>query len=269
MDDGDEESGRYPERMHRRRPVVVGLLACVMLGVAGCVADPAPAAPPPSASASPEYACTYPEGGDCRGPLTASEQHTTVSFIPTLTYAVPVDGWINPEDLPGNFLLLPPNQSLTGVNAGTSDYIGVYTSVVAGQFAEGSSCDVEAVPGVTATPEGIVQWMREQPELVVSEPVATSIGGLAGQRVDVRTTEGATLPSCTDLETGDQITAFLLIVGARPSDLAHSVVPGMTIRLYLLDYGGRALAIEVDDIDAAPATLHQLSTVVDGFTFSL
>ena len=42
---------------------------------------------------------------------------------------------------------------------------------------------------------------------------------------------------------------------------------GMTMRLYLLDYGGRPLAIEVD-IDVAPETMDQLSTVLDSFTVS-
>ncbi|GAA1998673.1 hypothetical protein [Microbacterium pumilum] len=201
--------------------------------------------------------------------MTSGERYTTVSFIPTLSYSVPVEGWSNLEDTPGNFLLVPPDQSLAGVNAGTSDYLGVYTSIVAAQFTDGGTCDdLEAVPGVEATPDAIVQWLGKQSALTVSDPVATSIGGLEGQRVDVRIADGATMPSCTDPESGEQVPVFLLFIGVAPSSLAHGVIPDMTLRLYLLDYDGEVLVIEVDDIDAAPATLDQLSAVVDDFAFS-
>ena len=75
--------------------------------------------------------CPNPEGGPqnhCLGPLDPGA-YTTTMFEPTLTYSVP-QGWSNMEDLRGNFLLLPPGGALDGVNAGTSDYLGVYTSVV-------------------------------------------------------------------------------------------------------------------------------------------
>ena len=89
-----------------------------------------------------------------------------------------------------------------------------------------------------------------------------------GQRVDVRTIDGAILPSCTDAESGEKVTVFVLIVGTGPSSLIHGVEPGMTMRLYLLDYDSGVLAVEIADVDAAPATLDELSSVVDGFTFS-
>jgi len=258
--------------IHRRSAVAAVVLACVALGTIGCAADSASPAPQSSsASAEPSTSsppCPNPDGLNCIGALTADEEYTTATFTPTLTYSVPGAGWMNLEDTPGNFLLVPPNQPLEAVNAGTSDFIGVYTSVVAGQLNSNGTCEVERVPGVETTPDAMVQWMRAQPELDVSEPVATSVGGFAGLRVDVRTADGATLPSCTDAESGQKVTVFLLIVGAGPSSLAHGAVPGITVRLYLLDYGGGVLAVEVADVDAAPATRDELSSVVDGFTFS-
>ena len=73
--------------------------------------------------------CPNSEGGQCLGKLKAGT-HKTVVFRPTLTYTVPA-GWTNFEDTPGNFLLVPARGALPGVNAGTSDFIGVYTSVAA------------------------------------------------------------------------------------------------------------------------------------------
>ena len=89
--------------------------------------------------------------------------YTTEIFTPPLTYSVPDDGWFNYEDQPGNFLLVPPGNTLDGVNAGTSDVIGVYTSVVASRCSGVSgSCDTERVPGVPATPAAITSWIRRQ-----------------------------------------------------------------------------------------------------------
>jgi hypothetical protein len=61
--------------------------------------------------------------------LTASQTYKTLMFEPELTYRVPAPGWHNWEDIRGNFLLVPPGNDLSGVDAGTADYLGVYTSV--------------------------------------------------------------------------------------------------------------------------------------------
>jgi hypothetical protein len=58
--------------------------------------------------------------------------YDTVLFQPSLAYTVAA-GWANFEDEPGNFLLVPPNGDLGGANAGTSDFIGVYTNARARQ----------------------------------------------------------------------------------------------------------------------------------------
>jgi len=258
--------------MHRKITVAGAVLVGLAFVVVGCAGDPTSMVTQASSASveqgAPPPPCPNPEGQDCVGQLNAGEEYTTVTFTPALTYAVPVGGWTNLEDTPGNFLLVPPDQSLEGVNANTSDFVGAYTSIVAGQFTGNGACDLEAVPGVDANPEAIVQWLREQSALEVSAPVAASVGGLEGQRVDVRVADGATLPFCTDSESGDEVTVFLLIVGSPPSNLAHGVIPGMTMRLYFLDYNSGVLAVEVTDIDAAPATMDELSAVVDGFTFS-
>jgi hypothetical protein len=55
------------------------------------------------------------------GALTAGTYKTRV-FHPAISYTVP-DGWKNFEDTPGNFLLVPPDGNLPGVNGGTSDLV--------------------------------------------------------------------------------------------------------------------------------------------------
>jgi hypothetical protein len=68
--------------------------------------------------------CPNPEGQQCLGKLTPGT-YKTVVFSPTITYTVP-KGWRNFEDTPGNFLLVPSRGDLPGVNAGTSDFVGIY-----------------------------------------------------------------------------------------------------------------------------------------------
>ena len=81
-----------------------------------------PAVPPPAASTTPR--CPNPnDGGSCLGALKAGTYRTTVFELP-ITYTVP-DGWQNLEDLPGNFLLIPPGKNVGGADTGTTDYVSV------------------------------------------------------------------------------------------------------------------------------------------------
>jgi hypothetical protein len=70
--------------------------------------------------------CSNSDGGVCLGRLRGS-LYQTVTFKPQIRYGVP-SGWANYEDTPGNFLLVPPGYDLKGVNAGTSDFIGISPS---------------------------------------------------------------------------------------------------------------------------------------------
>ena len=114
-------------------------MAVALVLLTACAANPGsasvaasasagPASVAPSASAanpSPSVASHYcPDPGvggvnTCLGSLQAGTYQTS-SFHPPLSYTVPA-GWDNEEDLPGNFLVLPPGSTIGGVNLGTSD----------------------------------------------------------------------------------------------------------------------------------------------------
>lgn len=163
---------------------------------------------------------------------------------------------------------MPPGNTLDGVNAGTSDVIGVYTSVVASRCSGVSgSCDTERVPGVPATPAAITTWIRRQSSLNASAPQRVSVGGLSGLVTDVRVEKGAKLPSCSD--GGNTVSVFVLISGRTPSALDHGVIDGMTMRLYLLAYNSGTLCIELDDIDAAPTTMEAMAGVAEKLRFDI
>ena len=134
--------------------VASGLVAALMIAACGQGAPVSPTALPSSPIPSPSAAaCPNPEGGECLGPLTGGT-YATVEFQPGVTYTVP-DGWANYEDLPGNFLLAPPSGTLEGVNAGTSDYIGLYD----GTAPASANCDeVPCSWASRQTPEAMADW---------------------------------------------------------------------------------------------------------------
>ena len=227
--------------------------------------SPSTHADQPSSSAAPPD-CPNPEGMLCLGALTAGKSYTTQVMSPTITYSVPVNGWFNYEDTSGNFLLVPPGSDLPGVNAGTSDFIGVYTSIGASRFTDPPECpDVEFVPAVPTTPAAMAAWMAAQVQLKVTKPRAASVGGLDGLMLDVRLAD----PEPEVCSAPDLASVFLLFSGYSPSSLDHGVIPAMTMRLILLKNGDDLTVIEIDDIDAAPATLASMTTVAKDFVFTL
>jgi len=182
--------------------------------------------------------CPNVDGGTCLGQLSAGTYQTS-TFHPAITYTVP-SGWSNFEDLPGNFLLVPPSGNLPGVNSGTSDYIGIYTSVAA---AAAGCADGPAI-GVGYTPKAIARWIEHKRGLVSTRPIHVSVGRLRGLRLDIHLSK-SWKKKCPYSHGKPSIQ---LIAGIAPSGLVHTVVPRLTIRLYLLNYKAGTLGVEVDDV---------------------
>ena len=203
-------------------------------------------------------ACPNHEGGYCLGELKTGS-HTTTLFKPKITYTVPA-GWWNFEDLPGNFLLVPPWGNLPGVNAGTSDYIGIYTSIAA----SAPGCEEGPSRTVMRTPAAIARWIEQNPGLNASRATPVTIGGLRGLVLDIQMRK-AWKEECP-FSRGMPIVQ--LIRGVGRSHLAHGIIPRpMTMRLYLLDYHRRTLAIEVVDLENG-RRLGTYSAVVKGIKFA-
>jgi len=200
--------------------------------------------------------CPNSEGGKCLGKLKAGT-YKTVVFQPKLTYTVPA-GWTNFEDTPGNFLLVPARGDLLGVNAGTSEFIGIYTSVAA----EARSCNPRPASGIATHPATIASWIRRQKGLVSKPARTVAIGGLKGVSIDVMLGRGAGL-HCP----GYAPPYFPLLYGLSPSGLDHGMIPGLTWRLYLLSFRSGTLAIEVNDL-AHGAHLAEYAAIVKQLRFA-
>jgi hypothetical protein len=201
--------------------------------------DGAAASAAPSLSGQPP--CPYdPErSGNCLGLLSAGSYSTT-SFSPSITYTVPDTGWSNGEDRTGIFVLLAPGEGFAGVEADTSDWIGVFRSV--GVAAAG--CDETVEPGVISA-QAMTDWFTRQPGLVVTKPQPTSVGGLSGLMIDLSLARGWT-ETCP-LPFPD-VPLVNLLIGTGPSEgLGVLAEASWTTRLYLLDYDDDNIAIYVMD----------------------
>ena len=201
----------------------------------------------PRGTASPPE-CPNPDGGACLGPLQAGAYHT-VTFHPQITYTVPA-GWGNYEDTPGNFLLVPPGGSLAGVNAGTSDYLGVYSGVAA----EMQDCAGEIpAPGVGTAPGQIAAYWARLPTIRVTAPRAVTVGGLSGVVVDI-VANLAHKALCPDPSSSWGYQP--LVVGVGPASLEHGLIKALSLRVYLLTWSSSTqgqkttstIAIEIDDL---------------------
>jgi hypothetical protein len=250
---------------------VLVLLMSLVRGGADDRQQPSPlVTDPPATSAAPrvvattveDWVCPNPERNYvnfCRGPLDPGA-HETWAFDPSFAFVVP-DGWSNLEDKTGNYLLLPPGTDWDGYKARTGDYLGLYTSIAAP-----AGCKEYPEPSVPTTVEAYVDWLRQQPSLLVSEPVPVAVGGLAGTQVDVSLSAGSV---CSDPEIGEAYAP--LFIGTNASIVTERVHPGERIRLNLFDRpDGTLMVVDVADVggsESAPDWLTVAGRITDSFQF--
>jgi hypothetical protein len=184
--------------------------------------------------------------------------YQTRTFAPATTYTVPA-GWWNLEDLPGNFLLLPPGRSLAEVDAGTSDYLGIYS----GATVAAQDCTASGMPGVGLEPAAMVAALRGLPGLDTTTPREVSVGGLSGWMIDIEMAAGAT-GGCA-VEDGRII--IPLFIGVGPAEVEHAQSPDLRTRLYVLANGDSNIIIEISDVPTDPP-FPDPDSVVEGLGFS-
>jgi hypothetical protein len=164
--------------------------------------------------------------------------YTTVQFEPALTYTVPDGGWSNPDDLPGEFMLLPPGSDIRGVDPGRSDYIGVYATAAAPR----QDCSGRPDETVPTSAEDYVSWLQANPALEVSAPVPITVGSHEGTSVEValRTGEGP----CLDPTVG-RFAEFA--VGVPPADFSAGVTPTLDYRVDAFDVDQQLFLVLIGD----------------------
>jgi hypothetical protein len=177
-------------------------------------------------------------------------------FHPVLTYSVP-PGWANYEDLPGNFLLTPPGSGLSGVDSGTGDFLGIYTSVAV----EALECTAQPALGVARTANSIIDALAARPGIVASTTRSLTVGGLPTLEVDLRMAPGWKGSACS----GDH-PDVAVITGLAPSDFEHAIGGKTVMRLFLSDTDSGVQAIEIDDVGGGEH-LDAFNPIVQSFRF--
>lgn len=251
--------------------VAVALAVVTLTAACGGQPTPAPGAesgradstdeassPAPEPSAEAPVVCPNPMGGQCLGKLEGGKRYRTEIFIPQITYATPA-GWSNLEDLPGNFLLLPPGRSIDDVDAGAADYLGIYS----GASVSAADCAPEPLPKVGLEPDAVVAALAGRPGLEVTGPRAVVVGGLRGRMVSIGLKPGTTA-GCT-VEGGLRIVP--LFIGVGPASVEHAQVASLRTQLYVLDNGPSNVVVEVSDVgvDKQPFDYEQ---VIERLRFS-
>ena len=159
-------------------------------------------------------------------------------MVPSVTYRVP-SGWYNSTDEGGEFSLVPPGGTLAGVDAGTSDFIGVYAQVAAPD----PNCGDGQAPGVGTTPSAIAAWIARQPGLSSTKARVVLVSGRKALVQDI--TLAKVWKKTCPWSSGNPVVPLLM--GIKNSNFSHAVGPHYAVRLYLMPAGPDVMAIEVDD----------------------
>lgn len=113
----------------------------------------------------------------------------------------------------------------------TSDLVGIHVFRSPSAASQVLDCPIAPAPGVGTMAKDLVDWIRARPGLVVGDPVAVTVGGLAGLQVDVAIAEGwtASCPFAGGLPT------VPLFVSAVDPGFRWVVVGSEHLRLGILD----------------------------------
>lgn len=224
--------------------------ALVAVLAAGCSTDPAASsgrtdvdsadstASSPTQTAEalpPEQVCFNPYGGECLGDLKPGTYRTQV-FQPAIRYRVG-SGWVNAEDLPGNFQLYRGTDPQEGFTGGS--YVGIYTGV---RVPKG--CQEAWEPRVGDSPDELLQWYVDHPGLVVTNQRQVTVGGLPGVSIDLALTPGYRR-TCPWSE-GNPVVP--MIIGNGISEVHHVVLGGLVVRLVLLEWEDSNVTIEITSV---------------------
>jgi hypothetical protein len=173
-----------------------------------------------------------------------------------LTYDVP-EGWANSEDFPSDYVLKPQ---------GATDERGIHVWGDIVIVSEEDPCAETPASTVGRTAQAMTDWLATAPGVAATEPVAVSIGGLDGWRLDVSMD-----PSWTTACPFSQGRPLRGLFTGTPGGGFHWGLERETqMRLFILDLGdGRALVVETEAPTKADfdAIVDEATAIVESFNF--
>jgi hypothetical protein len=250
--------------MGRSRWLVV-LLTLVVSAACSSAEDPSSADTSDAASPSVNVLATSDcLDSPCGGTLFIGSHRSEV-FGLTVGFEITSTGWswdYSGTSRSGNFRLIADESHELPY-----DSDGIYF------FAEpaiaSSDCEEAEEPDVGRSVDGLVGWLESAPGLMVSEPLAVTVGGLDGVQLDLQL-DPAWKETCAFSEPLP--TVPLIIRRAEIGGYAVGMLPDVSMRWYVLDRGdGGVMIVDIDDGPSGMShdeLLRSAGAVVDSFSFS-
>lgn len=236
-------------------PILMGLAACASAGDTSN-ASTTPRETPRSVRVLDLSDCV---DVTCEAPLEPGRYRATF-YGRTLDFEIPSPGWIWHYFY--NFRFIADETPTEGLY--TSDSINFLPDPRVAR----RDCVEAADRSVGRSVEDIVSWLEDAPGLVVSEPIPVDVGGLDGFQLDLEIDPAWTRPCFFS----EKLPAVPLITHrARWGAYHMAMLPGMSMRWYVLNSDDGVLIIDIDD---GPDNLphdEMFATgaeIVESFTFS-
>jgi hypothetical protein len=218
----------------------------------------APASPTPAA-----ISCANGSTG-CLGTLTGGTYSST-NFAPKVTFTVPAGPasgppasyWRNSVDVANNFTLVP--------NGGGNRFAFQVVSNVAIPAQTQPTCEATEQAGVGNAVADWVTFLTENPALEADAPVAVTVSGYDGFRVDFERAADWTT-ACPNSLGG----AVLLWMHAGRPDLGVQMMDDQVERFYIVDVAGETVLITVESGSTTGAASDRLEAqaIIDSFVFT-
>jgi hypothetical protein len=173
-----------------------------------------------------------------------------------LMYTVP-EGWANSNDGPDSFELVPAAEMPPVAESDRLRNIGVFRQPSA--MTQDRPCSDEVEPGVGRTVDDLVAWLQSVPGLNTTEPTPITIGGHAGQTLDLQR-DPAWTATCEG--SSERLVTFL--------NPGIAVGESQRVRLILLDLGDGdvvATGVWTRDQETFDAFVPDAMQVVESFQF--
>jgi hypothetical protein len=250
-------------RIMTRTQSIIALVASLMIGLTACSsAGTTSDTPAASSEASPNVQVL--DLSDCRedvceAPLEPGRYRATF-YGRTLDFEIPSAGWIWHYFY--NFRFIADATPTEGLY--TSDSINFLPDPRISR----RDCEEAADRTVGHSVSDIVSWLEDAPGLVVSDPVAVDVGGFRGFQLDLGI-DPAWRRTCFYSEGLPAVP--LITHRAVWGAYTLAMVPGISMRWYVLDTDDGVLIIDIDDGPDNLSYEDLLRTgteIVDSFEFS-
>ena len=175
-----------------------------------------------------------------------------------LSYTVPA-GWVNPTDGNSGYIL---------AEKGAADGNAIFVFQTAYAHLQETSCLSNPDPAVGHSAAAIATWLTTVPGIVATAPAAVTIGGLAGETLDVRLDPNWTR-TCSFSNGQPTVQLFTNGLG-DPDNFDWGVAGTGRLRLFLLDLpDGRSMLIDIEATDEASwnALIAKAMPIVQSFQF--